>query len=67
MQCNCIANESQFMMRYIVICKDESAFYSDMFDPENHWSRNIKCVIDLATDRITFDGDSWIEVEKDHL
>lgn len=22
------------MMRYIVICKDESAFYSDMFDPE---------------------------------
>lgn len=55
------------MMRYIVICKDESAFYSDLFDPENQWSRNIKCVIDLATDRITFDGDSWIEVEQDHL
>ena len=53
-------------MRYVVICRDETAFYSDFFDVEK-WSRGIKCVIDLATDRITFDGDSWNEIEQDHL
>lgn len=54
-------------MRYVVICRDETAFYSEYFNAENHWSRDIKCVIDLATDRITFDGDSWNEIEQDHL
>ena len=36
-------------MRYVVICRDETAFYSDFFDVEK-WSRDIKCVIDLATE-----------------
>lgn len=55
------------MMQYIVICKDETAFCTEWFNVENNWSRNIRCVIDLATDRVTFDGETWVDIEKDCL
>jgi hypothetical protein len=55
------------MMQYIIIYKDETAICTEWFNVENSWSRSIRCVIDLATDRVTFDGETWVDIEKDCL
>lgn len=52
------------MMQYIVIYKDETAFATEWFNVEEQWSRSIRCVIDLAADRVTFDGETWVEIEQ---
>ena len=55
-------------MRYIIIFKDNTAFYTDWFDFENFWNpETTLCVIDLARDRITFGNEELIEIEEDHL
>ena len=55
------------MMQYIIIYKDETAICTEWFNVENSWSRSIRCVIDLATDRVTFDGETWVKKKKDCL
>ena len=70
LECICIPFAFQkdvIMHRFLVVMKDGSAFYSDVFDCEESWTRQIRCVIDLASDRITNDGESWDDIEKDHL
>ena len=55
-------------MRYLVICKDQSAFFSDWYDYENCWNPDtIRCVIDQEKERVTFDGKEWKRIEYDHL
>lgn len=55
-------------MRYIVICKDNTAFYTDWYDYENLWNpETMTCVIDLAKDKTTFGDDEWADMEEDHL
>ena len=55
-------------MRYVVICKDQTAFATDWFEKENCWNPDtIHSVVDNDTDRITFDGESWHDIENDHL
>ena len=51
------------MTQYIIIFKDETAICTEWFNAENKWAKNIRCVVDLATNRVTFDGDSWVEIE----
>ncbi len=53
------------MRRYIVILKDESSYYTDY--PLSEWTKKIRCVVDQMTDRITFDGEWWDDIEIDHL
>ena len=54
-------------MRYIVICKDKTVFYSDWFEKETHWNDWIFCVIDDYLEMITYDGNLWKQIERDHL
>lgn len=54
-------------MRYIIVCKDQSAFYTNYYVCENHWTDDLFCVIDLLNDLVTFDGQSWKGVDYDHL
>lgn len=55
-------------MKYLVICKDQTAFWTDWYTYENMWnSETINCVIDVAADKVTFNGKDWQEIEYDHL
>ena len=55
-------------MKYLVICKDKSAFWTNLYTYENMWnSATIYCVIDIAADKVTFNGCDWKEVEYDYL
>ena len=55
-------------MRFLVICKDHSAFWTDWYTYENMWNEEIiQSVIDIAADNITFNGKDWQKVEYDHL
>ena len=55
-------------MKYLVICKDKTAFWTNYYTYENMWnSDTIYCVIDIPADKVTFNGCDWQEVEYDHL
>ncbi len=55
-------------MRYLVICKDKSAFFTDWFTVENCWNpKEIRAVADLEENKITFDGCSWKPIDFDTL
>lgn len=56
------------MERYLVIAKDNTAFWSAWFNAENNWNaETIHAVIDFGTTKITFDGETWNEIGQDHL
>lgn len=54
-------------MRYYVILKTNECFSTNWFQFENHWTDDILCVLDWGLDRITFNGEVWQEIERDHL
>lgn len=54
-------------MQYMVIMKNSSAFMTDWYSHGNCWTEDVFCVVDTLSDRVTFDGEEWIEVEHDHL
>lgn len=55
-------------MRYFIVFKDDTAAYTDWYDYENLYNPDtIICVVDIATDRITFNGCDWKDIEEDHL
>jgi hypothetical protein len=54
-------------MRYMVISKDKTVFMTEWYTNENCWNEDLFCVIDTIGDKVTFDGETWIEAEYDHL
>ena len=54
-------------MRYLIIYRDQTAFYTVWYDYESHYSDEIVCVVDRVTNKIAFDGKTWKDIEKDHL
>lgn len=55
-------------MRYIVLCKDKSSFYTSWYDYENFYnSETVYAIIDLAKSAISYDGKTWNEIEEDSL
>lgn len=60
-------------MKAIIIIQDpetgdKSAFETDYFDAENHW--NAECMIAAILPYkgiVTFDGETWQDLEQDHL
>jgi len=55
-------------MRYIIILKDDKPFFTKWFEKENHFnSETISMVIDLVLSMYTTDGETWKEMEVDHL
>jgi hypothetical protein len=51
------------MAYYTVVLKEHSVFKTNWFNPENHWSDDIFCVIDDIKDMVTFDGVTWNEID----
>lgn len=60
-------------MKYLVIVTDpatgeKSAFYTDWFQAENHFNPEVgMVVIDQTQHLVTFDGETWQDIEDDHL
>ena len=53
-------------MRYIIVLKDKSTFYSPRFKFENHWGESIFFVIDVAAGLVSFGG-NLTAIEFYHL
>lgn len=60
-------------MKYLIItqdpCTDErSAFYTNWFDAENNFNPEYNMiVIDRTRHLVTFDGETWQDIEEDSL
>jgi S-formylglutathione hydrolase FrmB len=60
-------------MKYLVIMQDpatgeRSAFYTNWFDAANHYNPDYNMiVIDHTQHLITFDGETWQDIDEDHL
>ena len=50
-------------MEYTVVLKNHTIFYTNWFNPNEHWSNDIFCVIDNVMDEVTFDGVTWKEID----
>ena len=58
-------------MKYLIIYTspdtgEHSAFLSHWYEYENHWTPGM-IVIDNTQRLITFDGETWRDIEKDHF
>ncbi len=57
-------------MRYLIITKDQDdkqiAFLTNYYDYENHYKPGM-IVIDSSRASVSFDGQTWEEVQEDHL
>lgn len=60
-------------MKYLVIATnpitgEQEAFYTDWFQAENHFNPEVgMVVIDQTQHLVTFDGETWQDIEDDHL
>jgi hypothetical protein len=55
-------------MRYLIICKDKTLFYSEWYDYENHYNPDtIEMIIDLVEDAYSINGKDFNNIEIDHL
>lgn len=60
-------------MKYLIITEDpltgeRSAAYTNWFNAENNYSPEYNMiVIDRTQHLITFDGETWQDIEEDHL
>lgn len=47
---------------------DQEPFFTEWFDPENHFERDIEMtVFDFKTKKYTVDGSNWLKINEDHL
>lgn len=60
-------------MKYLVIATnpitgEQEAFYTDWFQADNHFNPDgDMVVIDLIHHLVTFDGETWQDIEQDQL
>ena len=55
-------------MRYIVLYKDKSSFFTNWYDYDNLYNSEIMyAIIDLSKALISYDGITWNEIEDDEL
>lgn len=54
-------------MRYLVILKYKTAFITDWYQYENHWTDEVFCIYDRLMSKITYDGQVWQGIDEDHL
>jgi len=55
-------------MRYLIIATGFEPAFTEWFESENHFNAELDMiVIDLAKGLYTKDGESWKEIEHDHL
>lgn len=53
-------------MRYLVVTENEEPFFSNWFQPENHFVKGMK-VFDILLSKYTVNGIDWNEIQIDHL
>ena len=58
-------------MQYLIIHIDfntgkPSSFYSDRYDYENNYEAGM-IIVNNSSNKITFDGETWEDIEYDHL
>ena len=56
-------------MRYLITTKEvNSPFLTKWFKPENHFNQDIEMIVyDLVECKFTTDGNTWHDIETDHL
>lgn len=55
-------------MRYLITTGEIKPFFTDVFDPKNHFNYEIGMIVyDLKNHCYTVDGITWNEIEFDHL
>ena len=60
-------------MKYLVIATnpitgEQEAFYTDWFQADNHFNPEVgMVVIDQTQHLVTFDGETWQDIEQDQL
>jgi len=55
-------------MRYTVILKDKTVFYTEWYEFENNWNDEFHFIIvDNISGQYTTDGQNWLAIEDDHL
>ena len=60
-------------MKYLIITQDpctgkRSAFYTNWFDAENNYNSDFNMIVINRTQHlITFDGETWQDIDEDHL
>jgi hypothetical protein len=60
-------------MKYLIITQDpitgqQSAFYTNWFDTINNYSPEYNMIVINQTQRlISFDGETWQDIDNDHL
>lgn len=55
-------------MRYLITSQFFEPFYSQWFEPNNHFNPYVDMVVyDLLEQKYTTDGVTWLEIKKDHL
>ena len=52
-------------MEYLVII-GKKAFYTNWYDYKNNYAKGM-VVVNLLSNKITFDGKIWIDIEEDYL
>ena len=66
-------NNKEEEMKYLIIYTDPTtgevlAFYTNWFNPENHFNPDCDMiVVDRTRHLFTTDGETWDEIEEDHL
>lgn len=56
------------MYRYLVTTQDNDPFFTQFFNPENHFVPDVRMVVyDLISRLYTDDGEEWFPIEVDHL
>ncbi len=57
-------------MKYLIITKVQPPFFTDRFDPENHFNHDPEIgmmVIELHSKTYTTNGVTWQRINEDHL
>lgn len=55
-------------MRYLITGKNFAPFFSDRFDSENHFNKEVEMIVyDLHLGLYTHDGINWNVINIDHL
>lgn len=55
-------------VRYLIVADTFTPFYTNYYDEENHWKDGINMkVFDLHTDKYCEDGETWKDIDEDHL
>lgn len=55
-------------MRYLIVTDPWEPFYTEWFNPENHFNKEAGMIVfDLLNHIYTTDGKIWNPIPKDHL